>query len=120
MILTYGGDITIGDNCSVNPFSIVYGHGGTRIGNGVRIAAHTVIIPAHHNIVSDGQPLYLSGTTAKGIDIGDHVWLGAGSRILDGVHIGRNAVVGAGSVVTKSVRENTTVAGVPARVLKQR
>jgi len=65
MILTYGGDITIGDNCSVNPFTIVYGHGGTRIGNGVRIAAHTVIIPAHHNVVSDGQPLYLSGTTLR-------------------------------------------------------
>jgi acetyltransferase-like isoleucine patch superfamily enzyme len=120
MLLTYGGHIRIGDNCSVNPFTIVYGHGGVRIGHGVRIAAQTVIIPANHNVVTDGQPIYQSGVSAKGIDIDDHVWIGSGSRILDGVRIGRNAVIGAGSVVTKSVPENATVAGVPARVIKQR
>jgi acetyltransferase-like isoleucine patch superfamily enzyme len=120
MLLTYGGNIQIGDNCSVNPFTIVYGHGGVRIGNGVRIAAHTVIIPANHNVTANGQPIYQSGTSARGIDIDDHVWIGAGSRILDGVRIGRNAVIGAGSVVTKSVAENTTVAGVPARLIEQR
>ena len=115
MIMTYGGDIVIGNNCSLNPFSIIYGHGGTRIGNGVRIAAHTVIIPANHNVVTDGEPLHLSGVSAKGIDIDDHVWIGAGSRILDGVTIGQNAVIAAGGVVTKSVSANQVVAGVPAR-----
>ena len=119
MLLTYGGDIHIGDNCSVNPFTIVYGHGGVRIGDDVRIAAHAVIIPGNHNVAADG-PLHESGISAKGIEIDDHVWIGAGSRILDGVRIGRNAVVGAGSVVTKCVPANSTVAGVPARVIKQR
>lgn len=120
MLLTYGGHIHIGDNCSVNPFTIVYGHGGVRIGNGVRIAAHTVIIPANHNAPTEGTPLYLAGTSAKGIDIGDDVWVGTGSRILDGIRIGRSAIVGAGSVVTKSVPENATVAGVPASLIRQR
>jgi acetyltransferase-like isoleucine patch superfamily enzyme len=120
MVLTYGGDIHIGDNCSVNPFAIVYGHGGVRIGNGVRIAAHTVIIPANHNPPSEGVPLHMSGTRGKGIVIDDDVWLGTGARILDGVHISRHAIVGAGSVVTKSVPENATVAGVPALLIKQR
>jgi acetyltransferase-like isoleucine patch superfamily enzyme len=55
-----------------------------------------------------------------GIDIADNVWLGAGSRILDGVHIGRNAVVAAGAVVTKSVPDDTTVAGVPAQVISDK
>ena len=119
MIMTYGGDISIGDNCSLNPFAIVYGHGGVRIGDDVRIAAHTVIIPANHNVVADGQPLHLSGVSAIGIDIDTHVWLGTGSRILDGVTIGKNAVVAAGGVVTKSVAANETVAGVPARVISQ-
>jgi acetyltransferase-like isoleucine patch superfamily enzyme len=118
MIMTYGGDIVIGDNCSLNPFAIVYGHGGVRIGNGVRIAAHSVIIPANHNVPADGQPIHLAGISAQGIDIADHVWLGAGSRILDGVHIGRNAIVAAGGVVTRSVPEYATVAGVPARVIE--
>jgi serine acetyltransferase len=118
MLLTYGGDIHVGDNCSVNSFSIIYGHGGVRIGNGVRIAAHAVIIPANHNPPSDAVPLYRSGTSSKGIVIEDNVWLGAGSCILDGAHISRNAIVGAGSVVTKSVPENVTVAGVPARIIR--
>ena len=120
MIMTYGGDIVIGDNCSLNPFSIIYGPGGVHIGEGVRIAAHTVIIPANHNIAADDQPLHLSGVSTKGINIDDNVWLGTGARILDGVDIGRNAVVGAGGVVTKSVAENSVVAGIPARPIKQK
>ena len=120
IIQTYGGDIAIGDHCSLNPFSIVYGHGGVRIGNGVRIAAHSVIVPANHNAAAPGIPLYRSGLSTRGISIGDDVWIGSGARILDGVHIGSKAVIGAGSVVTKSVPEYATAAGVPARVIRQR
>lgn len=120
MIMTYGGDIRIGDHCSVNPFAIVYGHGGVRIGNGVRIAAHTVIIPANHGLATDGVPAYAAPIEALGIEIGDNVWIGAGVRVLDGVRIGNNAVVGAGSVVTRNVAAGATVAGVPAVVIRQR
>ena len=120
MILTYGGDIEIGDNCSINPFVVVYGHGGLKIGNSVRIAAHTVIVPANHNPPSEHESLETSGVTGKGIVIDDNVWLGAGCRVLDGVHISRNVIVGAGSVVTRSIPANATAAGVPARVIKVR
>ena len=120
MILTYGGDIAVGHNCSLNPFVIIYGHGGVQIGNGVRIASHSVIIPANHNVPSAGTPLHQSGVSAQGITIGNDVWIGSGARILDGVCIGDNAVVGAGSVVTKSVPARATVAGVPARVIRER
>lgn len=120
MLMTYGGDIRIGDNCSVNPFAVVYGHGGVRIGNGVRIATHVVIIPANHTPSSGKQPIRQAPVTARGIDVEDDVWIGAGARILDGVRIGRNAVIGAGSVVTRSVPADATVAGVPARVIRQR
>jgi len=116
MILTYGGDIVIGDHSSVNPFTVIYGHGGTRIGNGVRIAAHAVIIPANHVAGTDDRPLHVSGITARGIEIGDHVWIGAGVKVLDGVHIGRHSIVGAGSVVTRSIPENAVAVGVPARI----
>lgn len=120
MLMTYGGDIHIGNDCSVNPFAIVYGHGGTRIGNGVRIAAHAVLIPANHTPSSAAHPLHKAPVTARGICIEDNVWIGAGAKLLDGVRIGENAVIGAGSVVTRSVPGNATVAGVPARVIRQR
>jgi acetyltransferase-like isoleucine patch superfamily enzyme len=120
MILNYGGDIDIGDNCSLNPFAIVYGYGRVRLGNGVRIASHTVIIPSSHIVSEDGKPIHESGVTGVGIEIGDNVWLGTGVVILDGVRVGNNSVIGAGSVVTKSVPDNTTVAGVPARTIAQR
>ncbi len=120
MILSYGGDVTIGDHCSVNPFSILYGHGGLVIGNGVRIAAHVVVIPANHKRGDEDVPLYLQGVSAKGIQIEDYAWIGAGSRILDGVRIGRHAIIGAGSVVTSSVPDHATAVGVPARVVSVR
>jgi acetyltransferase-like isoleucine patch superfamily enzyme len=120
MILSYGGDIEIGDDCSVNPFSILYGHGGLRVGNDVRIAAHSVLIPANHPAPRAGHALSGAGVTARGIDIADHVWLGAGVRILDGVQIGPYVTVAAGAVVTRSVAAHATVAGVPARDMGKR
>lgn len=120
MLLTYGGNIAIGDYCSVNPFTIVYGHGGVTIGNGVRIAAHTVLIPANHDASDVSQPLHASGVTAVGIVIEDEVWIGTGCRILDGVRVGHHAVIGAGSVVTRSIPANSTAVGVPARVISTR
>lgn len=120
MVLTYGGSIEIGDNCSINPFSILYGHGGLKIGNCVRIAAHTIIIPANH-IYSDIKiPIYLQGETTEGITIEDDVWIGAGCRILDGVRIGKGSVIGAGSVVTESIPEYSVAVGIPARIIQKR
>lgn len=120
MLLTHGGDIRIGDDCSVNPFTIVYGAGGTTIGNGVRIAAHSMIVPENHNPGSDVLPVIASGKTRQGVSIEDNVWIGSGVRVLDGVRIGRNAVIGAGSVVTRSVPNDVTAVGIPARVIKSR
>lgn len=54
----------------------------------------------------------------KSIKIGRNVWIGSNSTILPGVTVGDNAVIGAGSVVTRDVPENMVAAGNPAKVIK--
>ncbi len=105
----------VGNNCSLNPFAILYGHGGLCIGNRVRIAAHAVLIPANHRFRSP-DPLDQSGVEARGITVGDDVWIGSGARILDGVALGDRSVIGAGAVVTRTVPTNCIATGIPARV----
>lgn len=56
---------------------------------------------------------------AKNIVIGDHVWIGNNVQILKGVTIGSNSIVGVRSLVTKDVKENSIVAGIPARTVKE-
>lgn len=120
MLLTYGGTIEIGDNCSINPFTVIYGHGGTKIGNNVLIAAHTVIIPSNHNFEKLDKPIRLQGNISKGICIEDDVWIGAGCRILDGVTVGRGSVIAAGAVVNHNIEPFSVVGGVPAKLIKKR
>lgn len=120
MLLTFGGWIELGDDCSVNPFCVLYGQGGLRIGNGVRIAAGTVIIPSNHNFDRRDVPIHRQGVSSKGIVIADDVWIGANATILDGVHIGTGGIVAAGAVVNRDVEPFTIVGGVPARLLRKR
>lgn len=119
-ILTYGGNIYIGDDCTVQHNCILYGHGNLKIGNSVRIAAGTIIIPANHIFTSITEPIYTQGLTKKGIIIEDDVWIGANCTILDGVTILKGSVIGAGSVVTKNVDRYSIVAGNPAKLIKKR
>ena len=120
IINTYGGNIEIGQNCSINPYSIIYGHGNTKIGNNVLIAGACMIIPSNHKFTNTEVPINQQGAISKGILIEDDVWLGHGCTILDDVVIGRGAVVAAGSVVTKNVLAMSVVAGVPAKLIKMR
>lgn len=114
------GHITLGERNSINPYCVIYGHGGLTTGAFVRIAAHTVIIPANHVFDDPTVPITRQGLRKQGIAIGDDVWIGAGCQILDGVTIGNGAVIAAGSVVNRAVEPFTVVGGVPARVLKRR
>lgn len=120
-IMCYGGDITIGNNVSINSFSILYGHGSLTIGNYVRIANSTIIIPSNHNYSDLSIPIYQQGETSLGVSIEDDVWLGTNVKILDNVKIGKGNIIGAGSVVNKSLEGKYKIyAGVPARFIKNR
>jgi acetyltransferase-like isoleucine patch superfamily enzyme len=107
--------ITIGSQGVVGPYSVIFGHGGTSIGNNVIIAPRVSILPINHYYDNPHIPIRQQGIEAKGIRIEDDAWIGAGAKILDGVCIGRGSVVGAGAVVTQDVSAYTMVVGVPAR-----
>jgi acetyltransferase-like isoleucine patch superfamily enzyme len=115
----YGGNIRIGKGVFLGPYNVVYGHGGTNIGDHTLVAAHCVIIPANHSFerhdLIASQPL-----TMRGIVVGAGCWLGCGVRVLDGVNIGDGSVIGAGSVVNRDIAPFSVAAGVPCRVIKKR
>lgn len=121
MLMTYSGvRITIGADCTVNPFTVLYGHGGLTIGNFVRIATHTVIVPANHIFADRDVPITKQGLSKLGVVIEDDVWIGAHVTILDGVTVGRGSVIAAGAVVNANVEPYSIVGGLPAKVIGQR
>jgi acetyltransferase-like isoleucine patch superfamily enzyme len=120
MIFTYGGNIKIGKSCSINAQTILYGHGGLTIGNDVLIAGQCMIIPSNHNFSDSTKTIMAQGNTSKGIVIHDDVWIAHGCSILDGITIGKGAIIAAGSVVNKDVPPYTVYGGVPAKFLKNR
>ncbi|MCX4313573.1 MAG: DapH/DapD/GlmU-related protein [Clostridia bacterium] len=74
----------------------------------------------NHNFDNRVGNINTQGTTARGIIIEDDVWIGVNAVILDGVHIGKGAVIGAGAVVTKNIGSYCVAYGNPAKVHRQR
>ena len=119
-IQTYGGKIEIGDDAAINPFCVLQGNGGIKIGNGTLIAAGVKMFSANHVFESRKKRIQQQGETKAGIVIGNDVWIGADSTILDGAKIGDGAIVAAGTVVNRNVEAYSIVGGVPARLMKMR
>lgn len=120
LLMTYGGKIAIGERCSINPYTVIYGHGDTTIGNNVLIAGGCMIIPSNHTFGEMNVPISHQPAVSKGIVIENNVWIGHGCSILDNVVVGEGAVIAAGSVVNRSIPPFSVAAGVPARVIKKR
>jgi acetyltransferase-like isoleucine patch superfamily enzyme len=116
----YEGQIDVGEDVSINPYCVLYGHGGLTIGNHVLIATGCVVIPANHVIDNPDMTIRSQGLNCRGIHVEDDVWIGAKAVILDGVTIGRGAVIGAGAVVTRNIPPGAIAVGVPARVARYR
>lgn len=111
------GTITLGADCTLNPYSELRGKVTT--GDGVRIGAHVSILGFNHEMEPE-LPVHQQGLTSIGITIGDDVWIGSHAVVVDGVSIGSHSVIGAGAVVTRPVPEWAVVAGNPARQIGDR
>jgi acetyltransferase-like isoleucine patch superfamily enzyme len=113
-----GIDLQIGSHCTINAGAVV--RGKITIGDNVRIATGAQILGFNHGTKRLTEPIYKQPMTSKGILIGNDVWIGANSIILDGVKVGSHSVIGAGAVVTKNVTQYSIVGGNPAKFLKSR
>jgi acetyltransferase-like isoleucine patch superfamily enzyme len=115
-----GEGLCIGDNTYIGPRSILGAAGGITIGSNVLLGAGVHLLAENHEFRDMNRRINQQGVTRKGIVIEDDVWIGNAAIVLDGVHIGRGAVIGAASVVTRDVSAFTVVAGNPARVIGKR
>ena len=113
------GSLTIGCDSHIQPRCQFSAYAGSIIiGDAVQIAPYCAFYPYDHEF-AHGKPIKEQPLRSKGdIVIDDDAWLGVGVIVLAGVHIGKSAVIGAGSIVTRDVPGRTIVAGVPARVLR--
>lgn len=110
-----GVGLEIGDNVYLGP-RINLGIGGKIvIGTETLIGADFTAIAENHQFDAIGISSTL--VTRSGISIGERCWIGHRVTILDGVVIGDNTIIGAGSVVTKSFPAGSRIAGVPAKCL---
>ena len=87
------------------------------VGDKVLIGPNVTIATANHPIQPELRSKALQYN--KDVHIGDNVWIGANAVICPGVTIGKNTVIGAGSVVTKDIPENVVAVGNPCRVMRQ-
>ena len=127
-----------GENCYVEmPFRANWGGHHVHFGNGVYANYNLTLVDDGHIYVGDQVMFGPNVTVAtanhpidpslrerglqynKDVHIGDNVWIGAGVVIVPGVRIGKNSVIGGGSVVTKDIPENVVAVGNPCRVLRE-
>ena len=110
-----GKNIKVGKNVFINACCRFQDQGGIEIGDGSLIGHNTTIATLNH----DFDPAKRQNLTPSPVKIGKNVWIGSDCTILPGVTIGDGAIIGAGSVVVKSVPANTIAVGNPARVIKE-
>ena len=105
-------NVKIGKSAYIMNGVLLMASGGIIIEDYVLIAAHAKIISNDHD------PYYRPIITCQPIIIKEGAWIGAGAAIMKGVTVGKYAIVGANSVVTKDVPDYAVVVGVPAKVIK--
>lgn len=116
--------IKIGDDVFIGSGAVFSTVTEITIGSKVMFGPRVMIMGGDHNSGEIGRYMFDVKDKREGddlpVEISDDVWIGAGAIILKGVKIGRGAIVGAGSVITKSVLPYAVVAGNPARLIRMR
>lgn len=123
----YGRNIHLGSNVIINMNCTFVDNNRIEVGNNVLIASNVQIYTATHptkaseRIVQNWNENSGEGycrVYALPVKIEDNVWIGGGAILLPGVTVGKNSVIGAGSVVVRSIPANSVAVGNPCRVIK--
>lgn len=115
--MEFANHLEMGVNSFINYDCIMLNNAMVKLGDNVLVGPKVSFYTAVHPIDAKQREQWL--VYAKPITVEDNVWIGGSATILGGVTIGKNAIVGAGAVVTKDVEPNTIVVGNPARVLRK-
>ena len=128
----YSRGIFIGDHCYIGKDSIIRSGDSISIGNNVLIAHNVTIMDtdshelnflerseSYQRLLINGHPKSVGNILTAPIIIDDYVWISFNVSILKGVHIGKGAIIAAGSVITKDVPSFTLVGGNPAKEIKK-
>jgi acetyltransferase-like isoleucine patch superfamily enzyme len=114
------GDITLGDHANLGFHCEIFSGSSVAVGAHALFAAQVYLVGGGHAFEASDAAVVDQPRTSRGILLGDNVWLGTGAKVLDGVRIGKDVVVGAGAVVNADLPDGAIAAGVPARVLRSR
>lgn len=122
----YGKNIFLGNDVIINMNCTFVDDKPIRVGNRVLIASNVQIYTASHPVLPqerlvpdwEGCRTTFFRTYARSIEIENNVWIGGGCILLPGVTIGENSVIGAGSVVTRSIPSNCVAVGNPCKVIR--
>ncbi len=113
----YGYNIEIGENFYSNVNCVILDGAKVTFGDNVFVAPNCGFYTAGHALDAEQRIQWIE--YAYPITIGNNVWIGAQVCVLPGVTIGDNTIIGAGSVVTKSIPANVLAVGNPCRVVRQ-
>ena len=112
---------TVSKHCSIDEGTVVIAGAcinvGTRIGEGCIINTGATV--DHDCLLAEGVHVCPGAHLAGNVEIGPRAWFGIGAVAKQGIRIGADALIGAGSVIIRDVPDNATVAGNPARDLGQ-
>lgn len=113
----FGKNITIEDDVYINFGCVILDCAEVTIGAHALLGPNIGLYPVNHAI--DAEERVNGGCYGKPIRIGKNVWLGGDVKILAGVSIGDNTIIGTGSIVTKNIPANVIAVGNPCKVIRK-
>ncbi len=116
-----GGELTIGDNFTLNSNSqLGASFGKIIIGSDCAIAPNCILRASNHRFDNPDIPFRKQGHTYGEIILEDDIWIASNCVITPDTVIGRSSIIGAGSVITKDIEPYSIVGGVPAKLIRKR